>query len=76
MMKGVCNYCKIHDEMKKKYPLNETGQQEFNQLVDKIKAEVKGKRYDCIAGVSGGTDSTYCLYVAKKLGRVLHRGVA
>lgn len=64
----VCNYCKIHDEMEKKYPLNEMGRQKFNQLLAKIKAEGKGKRYDCIAGVSGGTDSTYCLYMAKKLG--------
>jgi len=65
---GICNYCKIHDEMEKKYPLNEMGQQKFNQLLAKIKAEGKGKRYDCIVGVSGGTDSTYCLYMAKKLG--------
>lgn len=54
--------------MEKKYPLNEMGQQKFNQLLAKIKAEGKGKRYDCIVGVSGGTDSTYCLYMAKKLG--------
>lgn len=66
--RGVCNYCKIHDELEKRYPLNEIGQQKLNQLVDKIKSKGKGKKYDCIVGISGGRDSTYSLYMAKKLG--------
>ena len=65
---GVCNYCKIHDKLEQQFPLNEFGQQKLNQLVDKIKAKGKNKRYDCVVGISGGTDSTYCLYMAKKLG--------
>lgn len=28
----------------------------------------KGRDYDCVVGVSGGTDSTYALYTAKRLG--------
>ena len=66
--RGVCNYCKIHDELEKRYPLNEMGQQKLNQLVDKIKSKGKGKKHDCIVGISGGRDSTYSLYMAKKLG--------
>lgn len=66
--KGVCNYCKIHDEMEKKYPLNEQGQQRLNQLVNEIKSKGKNNEYGCVVGISGGTDSTYCLYLAKKLG--------
>jgi len=65
---GVCNYCRIHDEMEKKYPLNELGQQKLNQLVNEIKNKGKNKKYDCVIGVSGGIDSTYTLYTAKKLG--------
>ena len=66
--RGVCNFCKIHDEMEKEFPLNELGQQKLSQLIGKIKAEGKTKRYDSIVGISGGTDSTYCLHMAKKLG--------
>ena len=66
--KGVCNFCHAHDSLDKKFPQNELGQQKLNQLIDKIKSKGKNKKYDCIVGVSGGTDSTYCLYMAKKLG--------
>ena len=66
--RGVCNFCKRHDEMEKKFPLNELGQQKLNQLIEEIKAKGKNKDYDCIVGVSGGRDSTYTLYTAVKLG--------
>ena len=66
--RGVCNFCKRHDEMEKKFPLNELGQQKLNQLIEEIKAKGKNKDYDCIVGVSGGSDSTYTLYTAVKLG--------
>lgn len=65
---GVCNFCKIHDEMEKEFPLNELGQRKLEQLLSKIKAQGKNRKYDCIIGISGGTDSTYCLYMAKKFG--------
>lgn len=65
---GVCNYCKIHEELEKKFPLNEEGKKKLEQLIEKIKLEGKGKEYDCVVGVSGGRDSTYTLYMAKKLG--------
>lgn len=65
---GVCNFCRAHDQLEKEYPLNEAGKQKLNRLVEKIKAKGKNKKYDCVIGVSGGADSTYCLYTAKKLG--------
>ena len=65
---GVCNFCKMHDELEKQFPLDELGQQRLSQLADRIKAKGKNKRYDCIVGISGGTDSTYCLYLCKQLG--------
>lgn len=66
--KGECTFCKIHDELEKKYPLNDETPKHLKELVDKIKADGKGKQYDCILGVSGGRDSTYTLYNAVKLG--------
>jgi len=66
--KGVCNYCSLHEALENDWPLGETGQQRLIKMVTQIKDQGKGKRYDCVVGVSGGTDSTYTLYLAKKLG--------
>lgn len=66
--RGECNYCKLHDELDKENPKGEEGKKRLAALVDQIKEEGKGKKYDCIVGVSGGTDSTYTLLMAKKLG--------
>lgn len=66
--KGECTFCKIHDDLEKKFPLNEETPKRLQQLVDKIKKDGRGKKYDCILGVSGGRDSTYTLYNAVKLG--------
>ncbi len=65
---GVCTFCKIHDELEKKYPINEDTEKKLKLIIDKIKKDGKGKRYDCIVGVSGGRDSTYTLYNTVKLG--------
>lgn len=65
---GICNYCTIHDEMEKIYPTDSRGKSIIKKLINKIKLEGKGKKYDCIVGVSGGTDSSYMLYVCVKLG--------
>ena len=65
---GVCNYCHIHDAMEQEYPQGKKAQKELKALVRRIKLSGKGRKYDCIVGVSGGRDSTYLLYVAVKLG--------
>jgi N-acetyl sugar amidotransferase len=66
--KGVCKYCLIHDEMEKKHPIAVGEDSEaFRAILDKIRQNKKNK-YNCIIGVSGGRDSTYCLYLAKKHG--------
>ena len=63
---GECTFCKIHDDLEKKFPLNEETPKLLQQLVEKIKEDGKGKKYDCIVGVSGGRDSTYTLNNAVK----------
>lgn len=65
---GVCNYCKIHDEMEKEYPRGKEGQKQLKEILEKIKTKGRGKKYDCIVGVSGGRDSTFLLYTTVKLG--------
>lgn len=37
-------------------------------LVERVKTAGRGKKYDCIIGVSGGADSSYVAYMVKKLG--------
>lgn len=65
---GECTFCKIHDDLERKFPLNGETPKRLLQLVDKIKKDGKGKYYDCIVGLSGGRDSTYTLYNAVKVG--------
>ena len=66
---GVCNYCHQIDELKKQYGTgSESGEARFQEIVDEIKTAGKGKKYDCVIGVSGGTDSSYMVYLAKQKG--------
>ncbi len=66
---GVCNYCHQIDKLKQSYG---TGTQKgidlLNDIIRKIKIEGSNKKYDCIVGVSGGTDSSYLIYLSKKWG--------
>jgi len=66
--KGECKYCQIHNELEKTHPLGPGLAKELDNKVKQIKKAGKNKKYDCIAGVSGGRDSTYTLLTAKKLG--------
>lgn len=66
---GVCNYCHQLDKLKSDYKTGtKEGEEEFKKIVEQIKKDGIGKKYDCIIGVSGGTDSSYMLYLAKKMG--------
>jgi N-acetyl sugar amidotransferase len=64
---GVCNYCKLHDILENSWKTGEAGKETLNIIADQIKKSGRNKRYDCIIGVSGGTDSTYLLYLAKQM---------
>ena len=63
---GVSNYAEMLDKLIELNPEGDVGQRYWDNIVDKMKEKGKGKRYDCIIGVSGGTDSSYLMYVAKK----------
>lgn len=66
--KGECKYCKINDQMEKDHPLGTESDLKLKAIVEKIKHDGKGLQYDCIAGTSGGRDSTYTLLKAIELG--------
>ena len=67
---GRCNYCSEF--------VNRAGQllapdpseraRQLTTLVEAIQAQGRGKRYDCIMGLSGGVDSSYAIVQAVKLG--------
>ncbi len=48
------------------YPIDEIGKQKWLAIVSEIKKKGKGRSYDCVVGVSGGTDSSYLLHLAKE----------
>lgn len=68
---GTCNHCANAQKRLAGKPYSLPAAEKEKRLADlvaRIKAEGKGKRYDCIIGVSGGVDSTYVAYLVGKLG--------
>ncbi len=66
---GVCNYCKMSDNLVAQYKTGmPEGEAEIDKIIEEIKKAGKGKEYDCIVGVSGGTDSSYMIYWAIQKG--------
>lgn len=64
---GVCNYCKMTDDLINEYKTGQIeGQQKLDSIVEEIKLSGKNKKYDCVIGVSGGTDSSYLMHWAIK----------
>ena len=62
---GICNYCHQIDKLCDDYGTrSEKGKKKLNQIINQIKHTQKNKKYDCIIGVSGGTDSSYLLMKA------------
>jgi len=65
---GVSNYAILFDRLIESFSRGEAGQKRWDSLVEKIKRKGKNNKYDCIIGVSGGTDSSYLLHLAKQYG--------
>ena len=66
---GICSYCLQIDTVSETFQTGtEEGENKFLDIVSEIKKHGKGKKYDVIIGVSGGTDSSYLLHLAIQLG--------
>ncbi len=64
--RGYCDYCNdFYSNIKPNWHPDEQGALELSKIVDEIKQNGKGKKFDCIIGLSGGTDSSYLAYLAK-----------
>ena len=63
---GICNYCRQVEILTEEYGTGQPkGEALFENIIDQIKFSGRGKKYDCIIGVSGGTDSSYLVHLAK-----------
>ncbi len=66
---GICNYCHSSDAIKAQYETgSQKGEAALQQIIQQIKKEGRRKRYDCIVGISGGTDSSFMLAKAIEWG--------
>jgi len=66
---GYCCYCREYAEKTSPFIYKgESSEKKLNALVETIKKNGKGKKYDCLLGVSGGIDSCYTAFLLKKLG--------
>src|SRR5690606_29619955 len=63
---GLCNYCLYY---KKSHEISKgmVENNHFEKTIAKIKREKRGK-YDCLLGISAGTDSSYVAHLLKKNG--------
>src|SRR5437764_10758981 len=67
--RGGCSYCAMHDQLDREHPTGVEGERRLQAIAAEIRRAGRGKKYDCVVGVSGGCDSSYTLYLAKvKLG--------
>jgi N-acetyl sugar amidotransferase len=66
---GVCKYCHQVDRLKAQYGTGSpAGERRFDEICEEIRSAGRGKRYDCVIGVSGGTDSSFLVHLAKERG--------
>ncbi len=70
---GVCSFCTRYEEVRSQSGYRPgVSEKELERTVAVMKEKSRALDYDCILGISGGVDSAYMLYIAKKLGlRVL-----
>lgn len=66
---GICNYCRLTEQLTEEYQTGTSeGERRMSQLVDVIRRDGRGKDFDCVVGVSGGTDSSFMIAKAVEWG--------
>ncbi len=61
---GKCNHCKRYERLIHSRVTHDL--HSFKKTINQIKLKGKNRKYDCIVGLSGGVDSSYVAYLAKK----------
>jgi N-acetyl sugar amidotransferase len=66
---GICNHCHYYRKEAALYlKTGAEAEKLLNATLAEIKQYGKGKKYDCLIGLSGGVDSSYVAYQAKQFG--------
>lgn len=66
--RGFCDHCNnYYNNILTNWHPDEIGKSQLDAVVKKIKQDGRGKKYDCIIGLSGGVDSSYLAYYAKEV---------
>jgi N-acetyl sugar amidotransferase len=66
---GICHHCRAYDAaIAANLRRGEAGRRSLEKLARRIADESRGKRYDCVIGLSGGVDSTYVAWLTRQLG--------
>lgn len=64
---GECSHCTNFDVVQKPHWFpNAGGEKQLDKMIEDLKRDGHGKEYDCVVGLSGGVDSSYIAYLAKK----------
>jgi len=65
---GRCDYCvNFEAQIRPNWHTDSRGQVELERLAETIRRDGRGKDFDCIIGLSGGLDSSYTTYIAKRV---------
>mgnify|MGYP000944168089 CR=1 FL=1 len=64
---GVCDFCNDYKTNILPHWNPSDDNPELEIVSEKIRKAGKGKKYDCIIGLSGGVDSSYLCYIAKTI---------
>jgi N-acetyl sugar amidotransferase len=67
--KGISNYYHDYKKLEQEAMIGSAENEKLlESMINAIKEEGKGKKYDCVTGVSGGVDSSYTVLMAKRWG--------
>jgi N-acetyl sugar amidotransferase len=67
--RGFCNHCTFYERFTAHEVLGaEEGARRLADVVEQIRRDGRGERYDCVIGLSGGVDSSYVALKVRQLG--------
>ncbi len=65
--RGWCEYCNnFENNIYPNWNTGAVGETELMKIAEKIRKDGNGRDFDCIIGLSGGLDSSYCTYIVKE----------
>jgi N-acetyl sugar amidotransferase len=66
---GHCCHCTEYIETRAKHSYHgKESDAALDSIIENIRNEGRGKKYDCVIGVSGGADSSYLAYIMRERG--------